>query len=134
MGPFKVVEKILDVNYKLKLPKTTCIHLIFYVALLERAPDIIPEDTHQHMDQDRDVYDIEKILDRWWTAKGKLEYLVKWLDWSEADNSWEPVQSLDCPERLAEFHRLHPTKPKTQEPEQSAHQEQQTWKSQKGQN
>ena len=124
MGLFKVVEKISDVNYKLKLPKMTCIHLIFHVTLLERAPDSIPEDTHQHMDQDGDVYDVEKILDSQWTAEGKLEYLVKWLDWSETDNSWEPVQSLDCLEKLAEFHCLHPTKPKTQEPEQSAHQEQ----------
>ena len=134
LGPFKVAEKISDVNYKLKLPKTTRIHPIFHVALLERAPDSIPEDTRQHMDQDGDVYDVEEILDSRWAAKGKLEYLVKWLGWDETNNSWEPVQNLDCPEKLAEFHRLHPTKPKTRGLEQLARQEQRTRKSRKGRN
>jgi len=69
----------LDVNYKLKLPKTTYIHLIFHVVLLEKAPNSILEDTHQYIDQDRDVYNVKEILDSWWTTKGKLEYLVKWL-------------------------------------------------------
>ena len=35
--------------------------------------------------------------------KGKLQYLVKWVGYSEEENTWEPVQNLDCKEKIKEF-------------------------------
>ena len=45
-------------------------------------------------------YEVEKILDYkdgW--------YLVKWLDYDDSHNSWEPASNLSCPEMLTLFHQ-----------------------------
>ena len=36
-------------------------------------------------------------------VKGKLQYLVKWVGYSEEENTWEPVQNLDCKDKIKEF-------------------------------
>jgi hypothetical protein len=38
LGLFKIVEIKSLVNYRLKLPRTIKIHLVFYVSLLKPAP------------------------------------------------------------------------------------------------
>ena len=37
IGPFKIIEKLEEVTYRLKLPTTTRINSTFYIALLEPA-------------------------------------------------------------------------------------------------
>ena len=40
-----------------------------------------------------------------------MEYLVKWLDYGEEENTWEPDASLDNPqvqELIEAFHMRHP--------------------------
>ena len=42
-GPFKIVEQIGQLNYRLELPVDWKIHDVFHVALLTKAPrDLIP--------------------------------------------------------------------------------------------
>lgn len=36
--------------------------------------------------------------------QGEDYYLIKWKDWSNAHNSWEPKSNLDCRDLLDEFH------------------------------
>ncbi|WP_460824504.1 hypothetical protein [Lysobacter olei] len=38
IGPFKILEKLGQVNYKLQLPTHMKIHLVFHVSLIEKAP------------------------------------------------------------------------------------------------
>jgi len=99
LGPFRIEEKLPRENYRLKLPTSMRIYPVFHTSLLvpttnNRAPrDIIATD---------ESYEVEKIIGKR-TRNGKTEYQVKWTGYDHADNTWEPVHHLNCPERIREF-------------------------------
>lgn len=33
----------------------------------------------------------------------QLQYLLKWRNYDDTENTWEPVENLDCPELIKEF-------------------------------
>lgn len=89
-GPFRVVERIGVVAYRLKLPAGTKIHDVFHVSQLKTVVgehhlvnDSIPPDVLED-----DLWFPESIVDVRFTETGNRELLVKWQDREAIDNSW----------------------------------------------
>ena len=54
-------------------------------------------------DEEEENYEVERILEKKGVGK-KLRYLVKWKGWPEEDNTWEPLENLDCRDKLLDFY------------------------------
>jgi transposase InsO family protein len=113
LGPFKVTEKIGNVNYRLQLPSSSRLHPVFHISLLEPCKGATPvvTDAELQPENDEQEYEAEEILDSR-VNNGVLEYLVKWKDYTSAENTWEPRKHLaNSPRLLEEFHQRYPQRP-----------------------
>jgi len=68
-------------------------------------------------------FGVDKVLEKRVSACGKAEYLLKWLGYSESENSWEPAENI-CPTILTEFEKAQQSQPKTFQEEEPRVEEQ----------
>ena len=120
-GPYRVVEAVGAQAYRLELTgHMSGIHPVFHVSLLEpvrrRQGEELPQPSTALMEGELED-EIETILDsrvRW----NRLEYLVKWVGWSDAHNEYLPASGLShARDSVAEFHKTHPQAPGPEEPQ-----------------
>ena len=64
-----------------------------------------------------EVYEVELILEKR-EKKGKTEYLIKWKG---KENTWEPVDNLDCYDMIQDFEKKVSTQFKFIHPLSSIH-------------
>jgi hypothetical protein len=60
-----------------------------------------------------ETYIIERIVNKRVLKNGKVQYLVKWKDYDDKDNTWEPKENLgDCLEYIEDFEETQGEKKK----------------------
>jgi hypothetical protein len=99
-GPFKVLQKIGKVAYKLLLPDDCNIHLVFHVSQLKRhiGPKVIPQADLPLTDADGNIkMSLEKLLDRRMIPRNNapvVQWLIKWLNLLEMATTWEDMDFM----------------------------------------
>ena len=114
-GPCEIIEPIGKQAYRLRLPTTAKgIHDVFHVSLLE--PYKVSADREEPQPPPMEVdgeeqWEIEDVLDSRFYY-GKIQYLVKWLDYPDTDNQWLPAGEMEGARELtSSFHERYLNKP-----------------------
>jgi len=94
-GPYEVFERIGEVAYRLKLPATSRIHLVFHVSLLKKAHGEYPVETELLLDLEEGTVAIaepEAVLEVREVSKGGkrvIQWLVSWKGQPSEEATWE---------------------------------------------
>ena len=108
-GPFKIIEAMGPVTYRLQLPPTWKIHNVFHATLLspyketttygpnfpQPPPDII---------EGEEEHEVEAILNHRRNRR-RTEYFVKWKGYSDSDRTWEPEGHLKHAKKLLDAYK-----------------------------
>ena len=113
-GPFKVVQVMSPVNYRLELPTQWSIHPVFHIDLLTPYRETITHGANYlrpppDLVDNEEEYEVEKILDSWLFGRRKrLQYLVKWAGYPDADNMWVDKDDVFAEDKVQEFKTSNP--------------------------
>ena len=108
VGPFKVLQKVGKVAYRLELPSTMKCHPVFHVSLLHkyhRDGRTQPHPPPIAVDAEGDWFVVEGVLDHKRVRRGGRwvdRYLVKWAGYGPEHNQWRDAAEL-TPEAIQEF-------------------------------
>lgn len=113
LGPFKIIERMGPVNYKLLLPGSLNIHPVFHISLLEpfiqrnNEPVPLPLDNSLYSNE----YYVKSLLDSK-IVDDIFYYLVRWHNFGPEEDSWEPLSNLaNALPSVRSFHKKHPALP-----------------------
>jgi hypothetical protein len=122
LGPYRVSERVGDLDYRLDLPASLSrLHPVFHVDKLSpwKGNDIngiLPPPPEPVELEDGTEWEVGDIIDSqlYGTARRrKIRYLVHWKGFAASDDTWEPLENLqNAKEALAEYHDRHPTAPR----------------------
>lgn len=99
-GPFKVLEKIGQVAYKLQLPSGNLIHPVFHISLLKKkvgSKYTVTSALPKLRVEGRFLVHPVKILDRKMVKKNNVaatQWLIQWSHAIPEDASWEDAASI----------------------------------------
>lgn len=61
---------------------------------------------------EEEVYHVEKILKKRIRDDGTVLYFLKWYDYPDEENTWEPLENLNCPLLIQKFEEEYEAKNK----------------------
>jgi hypothetical protein len=113
--PFKVIQVMSPINYRLELPTQWSIHDVFHTDLLtpycetpthgtnyQRPPPDLVEGVEE--------YEVKRVLDSRRYGRGrKLQYLIAWKGYPDSDNQWVNWDDAEgAQEAIMEFKQSNP--------------------------
>ena len=113
-GPFKVIQVMSPVNYRLELPTQWSIHPVFHINLLTPYWETITHGANYlrpppNLVDNEEEYEVEKILDsRLFGRHKRLQYLVKWAGYPDSDNMWVDKDDIFTEDKVREFKNSNP--------------------------
>ncbi len=129
LGPYKVVERIGSLAYRLELPPTMKIHPVFHASRLspfikDTIPDRTPEPLPPVVTPDgEEEWEVEEVIGWHYTNKCNkpgYQYKIKWKGYPTSEDSYEPPENLEnCPDLVDDYHRKNPTQPRPPPPRPS---------------
>ena len=96
IGPFSVTKRIGRLAYVLDLPDTYKMHNVFSIAKLEKATsdDLAHSRPPGQVEEaEAEYFEVKSILAQR-TKSCTLQYLIKWKDYGDESNSWEPAAEI----------------------------------------
>jgi hypothetical protein len=111
-GPFKILEVIGPVNYKLDIPEEWIkkrVHPVFHINLLKRhVPTIDSEDSAEHIvdiepSEQEPEYEVDKIIGKRLGKDKQMEYLILWKGYPDSEATWESSDVVEDLQALDEF-------------------------------
>lgn len=94
-GPYRILERVGAVAYKLQLPSTSSIHPVFHVSQLKHSPG--GNQVSTALPSDLVMYQVpERILQRRWTSGDHPveQVFVKWSHMPVSLATWESADHL----------------------------------------
>ncbi|CAJ0953556.1 unnamed protein product [Ranitomeya imitator] len=113
IGPYRILEILNPVSFRLDLPASFAIHNVFHRSLLRKYEvPVVPslEPPAPVLVEGELEYVVEKILDSR-VSRRKLQYLVKWKGYGQEDNSWVVASDVHAADLVRAFHRAQPGRP-----------------------
>ena len=119
LGPFTVVKRHGEHDYRLDLPPSYKLHPVFHYEKLSPCTETDQYGRYQEpepLEVDSELeYEVEEILDSKINRRYKhgILYLVRWKGYDQGHDSWEPLANLSNAHKLVvKFHKAHPEAPK----------------------
>src|SRR6266404_4917008 len=109
LGPFKIIQEISPVAYRLELPPNWRIHDVFHASLLTPYYETAahgPNFTRPPPDliDGEEEYKVERIVaHRQFGRSKRLQYLIKWKGYPESDNTWESADQVHAPDLIKHY-------------------------------
>ena len=105
--PFKIIKNIKETSFKLKLLKgMQWRHSVFHIFLLKLAPaeiSILTWVSDNYLIKQEEWYEVEWIL-KHKDINHKWHYLVKWKEYPNSENMWEPIMNLNnCKQTIEKY-------------------------------
>ena len=125
MGPFRVLERIGRLAYRLNIPEDWKIYDIFTIAQLEPCLDpsedpfkwprpAKPGPILADRDDTPPEWELDRILDKRVVPRGRgvsTEYLLRWQGWGSEWDRWINVKNMNADELIAEYEQHAAQKP-----------------------
>jgi len=116
IGPFKVLERVGKVAYKLQLADGMKMHNVFHVSLLKAYRDdgtVQPPPPPELIDGELE-YEVEQVIS---FDEKRKRYLVKWLGYGHENNTWEQERNVaNAPDKTAKYWQMVQLRDKSAKP------------------